>query len=157
MKRPTLRERLLSKTVINRETGCWEWTAYRTRDGYGIIGVEGHRTARAHRVAYELIEGPIPEGLQLDHLCRVRYCINPAHLEPVTSRENTMRSPISLTAISAAKTHCPAGHEYTLENTRYQANGRVCRECGREHGRRWYATRGRAARAAVRAAEDGAP
>lgn len=126
-----LRERLLSKAVINFETGCWEWTASKTGDGYGQLRAEG-TMRRAHRVAYELIEGPIPEGLQLDHLCRVRHCINPAHLEPVTPVENMRRAPVSVSVINAAKTRCDAGHEFTPENTYLRPKGRRgCRTCNR--------------------------
>jgi hypothetical protein len=125
--------RLLSKAVIDFETGCWNWTASMNGKGYGQITVAGGMQ-KAHRAAYELIEGPIPAGLELDHLCRNRACINPAHLEPVTSRENTLRSPISPSAINARKTHCPFGHEYTAENTlmRKGNRSRCCRACNRE-------------------------
>ena len=80
--------------------------------------------ALAHRVAYELQVGPIPVGLQLDHLCRVRSCVNPAHLEPVTSAENTRRG------LRAMKTHCPQGHPYAGENLLIRPTGqRRCRTC----------------------------
>lgn len=128
-RKPTLRDRLLSKAIINWQTGCWEWSGLKMPSGYGQISENGiHRIA--HRVAYELIEGPIPDGLQLDHLCRVRHCMNPAHLEPVTPRVNVLRS-TSFSAANAVKTHCPAGHEYTPENTyqRRDRNGRLCRPC----------------------------
>lgn len=138
----TLRERVLSKAIINWETGCWEWTAAKDRKGYGKVTVQGVAGRLAHRVMYELIEGSIPDGLPLDHLCRNHACINPAHLEPVTVRENTMRSPINFAAVNARKTHCPAGHEYTPENTRVSPKGsRECRECNRERLRRTYPAR----------------
>src|SRR6266496_2265386 len=73
---------------------CWLWTGKTGRDGYGRIGLGGRGAlvrVRAHRFAYELLIGPIPDGLQIDHLCRVRHCVNPAHLEPVTQRENILR------------------------------------------------------------------
>jgi hypothetical protein len=84
----------------------------------------------AHRLAYELLVGPIPDGLTLDHLCRTRNCINPWHLEPCTLKENQLRSPV----INANKTHCRNGHEYTEENTRHYvrkggAKMRTCRKC----------------------------
>ena len=122
-----LRERLLSKAVINWETGCWEWAASKDRYGYGKFSIKSVHE-RAHRVAYELIEGPIPASLQLDHLCRNRSCINPAHLEPVAPSENVMRGQ-SFAALNAIKTHCPAGHEYTSENTYRWRNARHCRTC----------------------------
>lgn len=82
--------------------GCWPWTASGSRDGYGQFSADG-RGVRAHRFAYELLVGPIPEGLQLDHLCRNPGCVNPAHLEPVTGWENTMRGNTPA-AINAATT-----------------------------------------------------
>jgi hypothetical protein len=98
----------------------------------------------AHRVSYELLVGPIPQGLQLDHLCRNRRCINPAHLEPVTSRENTMRGE-TVAAANASRDHCPSGHPYSDSNTiALGKGGRKCRECDR--------TRGRARDAEIRAA-----
>lgn len=126
----TLRERLLSKAVINWETGCWEWTATKDRYGYGRICIQ-YKYTGAHRVAYELIEGPIPEGLDLDHLCLNKGCINPAHLEPVTRRENTRRASLSISSINSAKTHCVNGHEFTPDNTLIRRGARDCRACNR--------------------------
>lgn len=141
-----VRERLLSKAVINFETGCWEWNGQLNSDGYARFGVTAQKNTYAHRLAYELIEGPIPAGLTLDHLCRVRHCINPAHLEPVTSRENSLRSPFTMASRHAATTHCPSGHEYTPENTMTvkHRNGRVTRVC--RTCRRAYVARKRAER-----------
>lgn len=118
--------RLLSKTVVD-ESGCWLWTAAIDANGYGMLGVPD-RTNRAHRLVYELRVGPIPEGLQLDHLCRVRRCVNPEHLEPVTSHENTRRSPLH----RGNQDHCLNGHPYDEENTYRSPNGwRKCRTCQR--------------------------
>ena len=115
----------------NWDTGCWLWTGTRTtykREGYGRFnGPDG--LVLAHRFAYELLVGPIPEGLQIDHLCRVRLCVNPAHLEPVTHTENVLRG-TGPTAINARKTHCNLGHEFTPENTGQNTNGgRLCLKC----------------------------
>ena len=122
---------------VNKTDTCWLWTAYVDPEGYGRFKYGLHQNA--HRVAYEWIIGPIPPGLQIDHLCRVRNCVNPSHMEPVTLVENVMRSPIHSSLINAAKTHCPKGHPYSAENTRRGARGgRKCRECGREQVRRHY-------------------
>ena len=114
--------------------GCWEWTAS-LRRGYGRFSI-GYRTFPAHRVAYEMLVGPIPDGLTLDHLCRNKACVNPDHLEPVTGVENTQRGPSG--EFNLAKTHCPQGHPYDAENTYYQPNGgRRCRVCKTVNLRRW--------------------
>ena len=112
---------------VNKTESCWIWTAALDQDGYGKCRRDGVK--RAHRVAYEELVGPIPAGLHLDHLCRVRECVNPEHLQPVTNLLNLMRGQ-TFAAINAAKTHCPKGHEYTPENTQRKANGsRICRTC----------------------------
>lgn len=111
--------------------GCWLWTGARSSNGYGAVSIGG-RVVGAHRAVYELLAGPIPAGLQLDHLCRVRRCVNPAHLEPVTARENQLRG------VHGLKTHCPAGHPYDEENTYIHPGRGVrdCRLCRRESARR---------------------
>jgi hypothetical protein len=109
-------------------TPCWIWTGYIKPEGYGEVH-RGGRKMYAHRLSYETFVGPIPEGLQLDHLCRNRACISPLHLEPVTSRENTMRGE-NWSAKKARQTHCINGHEFTPENTSIRRNGsRRCRAC----------------------------
>lgn len=116
---------------------CWEWPGYVNDDsGYGRVW-DGTETDAAHRWVYSMLRGVIPAARDLDHLCRNRRCVNPWHLEPVTRRENLLRSPITRASINAAKTHCPRGHEYTPENTRVRiARGtRECRTCERERAR----------------------
>jgi hypothetical protein len=111
-------------------TGCWIWTASTTPAGYGKVRING-QLRYAHRVAYERHMGPIPEGLELDHLCRVRRCVNPAHLEPVTHRENMLRGE-GVGSRCAAVTHCPQGHPYDEANTHRTTTGRrKCRACNR--------------------------
>jgi len=137
---------------VRKTSGCWEWTACRTKSGYGIIGAGG-RHAYAHRVAYELCVGPIPEGLTLDHLCRNRGCVNPAHLEPVTMRENLRRgdSPVGR---EARQTHCLRGHPLSGPNLRTDRRGhRYCRACCAIHERAHPRSARRDTRRVVRAAE----
>lgn len=131
-------------TKVDRGEGdaCWLWTGSRGSNGYGAIragGAEGPNVP-AHRLAYELLVGPIPDGLTIDHLCRTPLCVNPAHLEPVTSRENTLRSH-NPTAVNARKTHCSAGHPLSGDNLAIVARRRVCRECKRATGLRHEAKR----------------
>jgi hypothetical protein len=123
---------LEAKYIPEPNSGCWIWTAALNRSGYGQFRLTGQRgTSSAHRVVYEAERGPIPNGMTLDHLCRNRCCVNPDHLEPVTHRENVLRSPLTLASINAGKTHCQHGHEFTAENTYTRPRGRMCRECHR--------------------------
>jgi hypothetical protein len=117
---------------------CWLWTGSGNGRGYGQIG-EGNRNLYAHRVAYELAIGPIPIGKQIDHLCRVRNCVNPAHLEAVTQKENVERGTTGEVnaARQLAQTHCKRGHPFDAANTYIAPNGqRLCKTC-----RRWRARR----------------
>lgn len=100
--------------------------------GYRRIGGRGGRFVYIHRLAYEELIGPIPDGLQIDHLCRNRACYNPAHLEPVTQQENIRRG------YWAMKTHCPRGHAYDVVNTQWRGNKRRCATCHREQERARY-------------------
>lgn len=113
---------------VDRDTGCWLWIGSLDK-GYGRFGENWKKPpVGAHLFAWRTYVGPVPDGLELDHLCRVRNCVNPAHLEPVTTRENLLRGE-GFSAKNAQKTHCPQGHEYTPENTYRWRGQRKCREC----------------------------
>lgn len=118
-----IEDRLLNSSFVDA-SGCWLWCLGKNSHGYGRITVPGVRYVEAHVVSYNAFKGEIPEGLELDHLCRVRHCINPNHLEPVTHAENMRRS-------AAAFTHCPNGHAYTPENVYLYKGSRNCRTCTR--------------------------
>lgn len=141
-----IRERLLAKVFVDLgapptvdDAPCWIWTGRTINGGYGQIGYNG-RSVTVHRVAYELwfgfIPGSAPGGkrgdsdLVVDHLCRNRACVNPAHLEVVTQTVNILRG-ISPAAINAGKTHCDRGHEFTPGNTYVSLDGkrRECKAC----------------------------
>lgn len=112
---------------------CWLWLGPLQGDGYGKVPVRHSCTAVAHRFFYEHLVGPIPDGLQLDHLCRVRICVRPDHLEPVSIRENSLRSD-SFAARHARQEGCKRGHPFDEANTYLRRNARgglsrVCRRC----------------------------
>ena len=133
MSRSALKNKLLARVIYSVEppsdSPCWLWQGCTTTRGYGLIAICG-KSKLAHRLAYELFKGPIPEGLELDHLCRVRNCCNPDHLEAVTHEENVRRGDSGCNHRN--KTHCPSGHEYTPENI-YRLPSRPrerrCRTC----------------------------
>lgn len=113
---------------VDKTETCWLWTGAKSRSGYGHV-VYAAKHWPAHRLIYELEVGPIPEGLQLDHLCRERRCVRPDHLEPVTAAENTRRA-VAFRTPPPPKSHCPHGHAYTDENLIADPRGRrLCRAC----------------------------
>jgi hypothetical protein len=123
--------RFMDKVSPEPNSGCWLWTGGVRCGGYGQLWSGGKQVV-AHRFAYEQFVGPIPSGLTLDHLCRVRCCVNPRHLEPVTQKENVLRG-FGPTAENKRTTHCQQGHEYTPENTLIIAGvSRRCRTCNRK-------------------------
>ena len=130
MNRLEFEERFWSKADwdIRSPDRCWNWLAAKSTNGYGRFQIARHVIGAAHRVAYELEVGPIPPGKYLDHLCRNRSCVNPEHLEPVTSRENTLRGE-SHVADRARQTHCLRGHNLSGTNLVPHPHSRVCREC----------------------------
>lgn len=122
---------------------CWEWKGGTCYKGYGrVVGTlpgRNDRRIRAHRVAYTLMVGLIPDGLVIDHLCRNRRCVNPAHMEVVTPSVNTLRG-VGSPALNALKTHCKHGHEFTPNNTdKATGGGRSCRECAARRRAEHYA------------------
>ncbi|GGH34102.1 HNH endonuclease [Microbacterium album] len=118
---------------VDKSGDCWLWTAATTY-GYGRFAITKRQMIGAHRFAWETVNGPVPDGMVIDHLCRIRLCVNPAHMEVVTNGENVLRGE-GLSALNARKTHCKNGHEFTPENTivtkNPSGNGRACRECRR--------------------------
>ena len=139
----TVVHRFWSKVIVRGDDECWDWIGAKTK-GYGRFNPDprrngGTKQMPAHRWAYQQLVGPIPEGLTIDHLCRNRSCVNPAHMEPVTNKVNTLRGE-SVSAQAARRTHCPRNHPYNEENTRWvrtpYGRGRKCITCERERDRR---------------------
>lgn len=124
--RRTPEQRLIERRSV-APTGCWEWSGYHAKTGYGTMAFGG-KPEYVHRVSWEVFRGPIPIGLQIDHLCRNRSCFNPDHLEPVPQAENIRRGE-GVSGINARKTHCQKGHEFTPENTYLSRGFRSCRTC----------------------------
>lgn len=151
---PRLPHRFWARVV--RGDACWHWTGGKTGKGYGAFHVGG-RTLGAHRVAYEALVGPVPDGLVLDHVrargCTSRACVNPAHLEPVTDGTNVLRGD-SVSAVNARKEECRLGHPLAGDNLYVKPNGRrVCKACRRAQQAPWV----RAKRRGLDTALTGAP
>ena len=135
-----LQERLWEKVGVPDSYNCWPWLGAKNNKGYGVVYNADRSYCMAHRVAYEIVLGPIPDGLYPDHLCRNRSCVNPWHIEPVTNRENVLRGD----SPNRAKTHCKNGHPFNAHNTLYRTRisgsgfptkQRFCRICNRNRMR----------------------
>lgn len=120
-------EARLWEQVDKQFLGCWLWTGKVNNSGYGTLTVRSQKKP-IHRFSYELFNGDIPEGLEIDHLCRVRACVNPAHLEAVTHRENVLRGK-TWAADHVSRTHCPKGHELVAPNLVKSEKSRKCKKC----------------------------
>lgn len=127
-----IKDRLMERVFLTPD-GCWLWKLSTNRDGYGQMKFDG-RNLLAHRVAFEVFVGPIPDGLHLDHLCRVRSCCNPEHLEPVSATENSRRA-----WATRRRSTCPSGHPLTGDNRYIHSAGQACKECRRQAVRRYRA------------------
>ena len=124
-----LEVRMMGHVVVVES--CWEWVGGTSSTGYGRV-YDGNRMAQAHRVMYEIRVGPIPDGMEIDHLCRNRRCINPDHMEPVTHRENSARG-LSPSAVSRRTGLCVRGHAMTPDNIEKNGPNKVrCKTCARE-------------------------
>lgn len=135
----SLREKI--ETSLDTESnphGCWVWTAGKDRHGYGAVRWAA-KVHKVHRAYLKELGHDVPDGMDVDHLCRNPSCANPNHLEVVTHAENMRRSPIAIVSINACKTHCLNGHEFTLENTYMvpKTGARMCKACAKERRKRY--------------------
>ncbi|MFE7580734.1 HNH endonuclease signature motif containing protein [Streptomyces gardneri] len=131
---PRLPMPLRLERLSDRTGACWLWLGQKTSDGYGMMTVD-RKPVVAHRVSYKTHVGPIPAGMQIDHLCRVPSCINPAHLEVVTPAENVARARPYRADGGLPKPECVAGHPFTEENTTWYQGWRYCKACQRRRRR----------------------
>jgi hypothetical protein len=138
----SLQDRFWEKVSGGDVATCWVWTGATQTNGYGSFCTGNGKSVLAHRFSYEYLRAGIPSGLQIDHLCRTRSCVNPWHMEPVTNRVNVLRS-TNFAAVNAALEACRRGHLFTEENTRIQRQGnrRHCRTCARDRKLRESAAR----------------
>lgn len=128
---------------LAKQGECIIWTGNKNHRGYGLFKPTHGPMQSTHKFFFEAVKGPVPAGKQLDHLCRVRACCNPFHLEAVTARENILRG-LGHAAINSKKTHCPAGHAYDEANTAHISGRRRCRACARAKAMiRYYRKEGR--------------
>jgi hypothetical protein len=134
MEKLDIKERLLSKIKVD-DNGCWLWTGFKGNSGYGNFEInnnkkDGRVTMKVHRLSYEIFKGPIPEGMLVCHTCDVRECCNPEHLWLGTQQQNIADMMAKGRHHNSNVTHCPRGHEYSIENTYIRSNGnRICRTC----------------------------
>jgi hypothetical protein len=134
-------ERFCAKVSADNDAdACWEWTGATQTKGYGSFSVRRGRSVLAHRFAYESAIGPIPTNLQIDHLCRNKRCVNPTHLEPVTSKTNTLRG-LNPTAWNARKVACIRGHVLEGANLFFKGVKRQCRACRAIHDAKYQSER----------------
>lgn len=120
-------EKMMQRVVVS--DGCWLWSGPQAGKGYGVMSISKHRLVYVHRLAYETANGPVPEGLEIDHLCNTRLCVRLDHLEAVTHVENVRRA-------NERRTHCKSGHEFSPANTYVWKDGsRKCRACDRDRAR----------------------
>ena len=130
-------DRFIASFSVDEKTGYWLWHKAINDSGYALISVSHSVMIRAHRFSYEHFVGKIPEGLDIDHICRVRNCVNPKHLRPLTHRDNILCGK-NVMATNSQKTHCPKGHPYNAENTAMRRLSgrnhpfRRCKVCDRE-------------------------
>ena len=128
---------------VDADGDCWLWQGYIGPKGYGQFGLTHRSKEYAHRMAWILLVGAIPQDKEIDHLCRVRHCVNPDHMQAVTGRTNKLRG-YSFSGQQARQTECRHGHPFTRENTYIETNGqRHCKTCDADRHRRAYAVRNR--------------
>lgn len=127
--------RFWNRVNINLVSGCWEWNGSLSPGGYGIIGWKHRNSARAHRVSYQELVGPIKSGLVIDHLCRIKHCVNPAHLEAVTQSVNVRRGKAAESNRLRATRPCKRGHDFHASGDFYRQSGgkRRCGPCARAY------------------------
>ena len=128
----SVQERFEQKIKVDPISGCHVWTGYKDKKGYSFFRVSTSLTMRGHKFSFLQAKGEIPKGLEIDHLCRNRGCVNPDHLEAVTHRVNVERG-FGVGVINAAKMHCPIGHELTGDKGK-----RRCKICTNEVARKNY-------------------
>lgn len=134
-------DRFFNKIEVDAN-GCWLWIAYLDRDGYGRFRDAKSKKVYAHRFSYEYFCGLIQEGMVIDHICRVRNCVNPKHLRCVSVRDNVLKNSRSKQALNKVKTVCKNGHSFNSENTGTDKRGdRYCKQCARDRSKVRYAAR----------------